>query len=305
MLDFFAHPLVEPSWLAAHLTDGDLRVVDARWRGDGTGRDVYRQGHLPGAVHLDWQRDLSWTDERGVGYLLLPPERFATAMEAVGIGDRTRVVAYAETDHSGAARLWWALRYYGHDQVAVLNGGWTRWVAEGLPVETEVPPPAPVTFRPRSRSHLMALATEISQALLRVDASVRLVDTRPASQYAGQAIWTPYGSLFLPSGQSWIALPDGRVMRGGHIPGAVHLHASRLLNPLEWSYLPRESLLALARGAGLEPEQRVITYCGSGISASLALFALHLAGFRDLALYDASWEEWVTDPALPIERGGV
>jgi thiosulfate/3-mercaptopyruvate sulfurtransferase len=303
MLDFVAQPLIEPTWLAAHLHDEDVRVVDARWRGDGTSRELYRQGHLPGAVHLDWQRDLSWTDGRGVGYLLLPSERFAAVMEAAGIGDRTRVVAYAETDHSGAARLWWALRYYGQEQVAVLNGGWTRWVAEGWPVETEMPYPAPATFTTHPRLQLLAIAREIEQALTGADASVRLVDTRPAEQYAGQAIWTPHGSLFLPSGQSWMALPDGRVMRGGHIPGAVHLHASRLLHPVDWTYLPRESLRALARGAGLEPEQRIITYCGSGISASLGLFALYLAGYRDLALYDASWEEWGTDPALPVERG--
>ncbi len=303
MLDFVTHPLVEPSWLAAHLADGDVRVVDARWRGDGTGRELYRQGHLPGAAHLDWQHDLSWTDGRGVGYLLLPPEPFAAVMAAAGIGDRTRVVAYAETNHSGAARLWWALRFYGHDQVAILNGGWTRWVVEGLPVETEVPPPALTTFTPRMRPRLFALAHEIEQSLHEADVRVRLVDTRPAEQYVGRAIWTPRGSLFLPSGQSWIALADGRVMRGGHIPGAVHLHASRLLHPVEWTYLPRESLLALARGAGLDPQQRVITHCGSGISASLGLFALHLAGYRDIALYDASWEEWGTEPALPVERG--
>src|SRR5579859_7070795 len=217
MLDFLAHPLVEPSWLEAHLHNGDLRVVDARWRGDGSSRALYRQGHLPGAVHLDWQRDLSWTDERGVGYLLLPPEAFAAVMEAVGIGDRTRVVAYPETDHAGAARLWWALRSYEHDQVAVLNGGWTRWVAEGLPLEIEVPHPAPTTFTPRPRRQLLAQAREIEQALLGAGARVRLVDTRPAEQYAGRAIWTPHGSLFLPPGQPWIVFPDGRVMRGGHI----------------------------------------------------------------------------------------
>jgi thiosulfate/3-mercaptopyruvate sulfurtransferase len=273
--------------------------------GGAMGRELYRQGYLPGAVHLDWQRDLSWTDGRGVGYLLLPPERFAAVMEAAGIGDQTRVVTYAETDHSGAARLWWALRYYGHDQVTVLNGGWTRWVAEGWPIETEIPYPAPATFTTRPRLHLLAIAREIEQALTGADASVRLVDTRPAEQYAGQAIWMPYGSLFLPSGQSWIALADGRVMRGGHIPGAVHLHALRLLHPVDWTYLPRESLLAVARGAGLEPQQRIITYCGSGISASLGLFALHLAGYRDIALYDASWEEWGTEPTLPVERGEV
>ena len=91
-------------------------------------------------------------------------------------------------------------------------------------------------------------------------------------------------------------------MRGGHIPGAVHLHASRLLNPADWIYLPPESIRSLAIGAGLEPGQRVITYCGVGISASQGLFALHLAGYRNVALYDASWEEWGTNPTFPIER---
>src|SRR6266487_6092655 len=165
MLDFVAHPLVETSWLAAHLSDGDVRIVDARWRGDGTSQGLYQQGHLPGAVHLDWQRDLSWTDERGVGYLLLPPEPFAAVMEAVGIGNQTRVVAYAETDHSGAARLWWALRYYGHDQVAVLNGGWAKWVAEGRAVGTDVPQHLPAIFTSRPRPSWLATADEIEHAV--------------------------------------------------------------------------------------------------------------------------------------------
>lgn len=115
MIDFSAHPLVETAWLEAHLSDDDLCIVDARWRGDGTSRALYQRGHLPGAVHLDWYHDLSWTDEHGVRNLLLPSEPFAAVMEAVGIGDQTRVVAYAETDHSGAARLWWALRFYGNE----------------------------------------------------------------------------------------------------------------------------------------------------------------------------------------------
>lgn len=303
MIDFSAHPLVETAWLAAHLSDDDLCIVDARWRGDGSSSELYQQGHIRGAIHLDWYRDLSWTDARGVRNLLLPPEPFAAVMEAVGIGDQTRVVAYAETDHSGAARLWWALRFYGHDQVAVLNGGWTRWVVEGRPVSTEVPQPSPARFTPRPFPHLFATATEIVQALHEIDSPVRLVDTRPHEQYNGQAIWTPNGSLLLPPGQRWIVLPDQRVMRGGHIPGAVHIHASRLLNPADWTYLPPESIRSLAGGAGLEPGQRVITYCGVGISASLGLFALHLAGYRNVALYDASWEEWGTDPAFPVERG--
>jgi thiosulfate/3-mercaptopyruvate sulfurtransferase len=302
MLDFSTHPLVETAWLVEHLSDDDVCIVDARWRGDGTSRDLYRHGHIPGAIHLDWYYDLSWTDAREVRNLLLPPEPFAAVMEAAGIGDQTRVIAYAETNHSGAARLWWALRFYGHDQVSVLDGGWTRWMAEGRPVSSEMLHPAVARFTPRPRPHLLATATEIVQALHETDSQVRLVDTRPAEQYAGQAIWTPDGSLFLPSGQHWIALPDKRVMRGGHIPGAVHLHATRFLNLADWTYLSPESIRSLAGEAGLEPGQRVITYCGVGISASLGFFALHLAGYRNVALYDASWEEWGTDPTLPIER---
>ena len=301
MIDFSVHPLVETVWLAEHLSDDEVRIVDARWRGDGSSSALYQHGHLPGAVHLDWYHDLSWTDARGVRNLLLPPEPFAAVMEAAGIGNQTRVVAYAETDHSGAARLWWALHFYGHDQVAVLNGGWTRWVAEGWPVSNEVAHLSPARFTPLPRPHLLATATEIVQALHEPDSQVRLVDTRPAEQYSGQAIWTPDGSLFLPPEQHWIVLPDQRVMRGGHIPGAAHLHATRLLNPADWTYLSPESIRSLATRAGLDPGQRVITYCGVGISASLGLFALHLAGYRNVALYDASWEEWGTDSTLPVE----
>ena len=302
MLDLSAHPLVETAWLAEHLSHEHVRVVDARWRGDGTSRALYRQGHLPGAVHVDWQQDLSYTDERGVGYLLLGSDRFATVMESAGIGDETCVIAYADMDYSGAARLWWALRLYGHEQVAILNGGWDRWIAEGWPVSGDEPRPSRSRFTPNMHPNLLATSSEIKSALAEAESKVRLVDTRPAEQFAGLAIWTPLGSLFLPQGQSEIALTDLRVMRGGHIPGAVHLHASRFLDPVDWIYLPPTILGAMLREAGLQPEQRIITYCGSGISASLGLFALHLAGFPDVALYDASWEEWGTDPTFPVER---
>ncbi len=302
VIDFSEQPLVETEWLAEHLSDTNLRLVDARWRGDGSGREVYLAGHIPGAVHLDWQCDLSWTDERGVRDLLLPPDQFAEVMGAAGIGDETLVIAYAETDHSGAARLWWALRYYGHDQMAVLNGGWTKWAAEGRAVSIEIPQPLPASFTPHPRSNWLATADEIEQALKGTYPEVRLVDSRPPEQYRGQAIWTPHGSLFLPPGQGWIEVNDRRMMRGGHIPGAINIHASTNLNPVDWTYFPPEKLRDKARQAGVEPENRVITYCGVGISASLGLFALYLAGYRDIALYDASWEEWGTDSNRPVER---
>ena len=198
MINFSEHPLVGTDWLAEHLTDSNMRIVDMRWRGDGSGREVYQAGHIAGAIHLDWQRDLNWTDERGVRDLLLPPERFAAVMEAAGIGSDSLVLTYAETDHSGATRLWWALRYYGHDQVAVLNGGWTKWVAEGRAVGTDVPRPLPAIFTPRLRPNWLATAVEIEHAVNEASPDVRLVDTRPPEQYGGQAIWTPFGSLVLP-----------------------------------------------------------------------------------------------------------
>ena len=302
MIDFSAYPLVETTWLAAHLSDSDLRIVDARWRGDASGGELYQRGHIPGAVHLDWHADLSWTDEQGVRDLLLPPEKFAEVMEAAGIGDQTRVVAYADTNYSGAARLWWALRFYGHEQVAVLNGGWTKWLSEGRAASTEGSKPSPTRFSPRPQQRWLATAAEIENALSESKDTICLVDTRPPEQYAGRAIWTPGGSHWFVPGQDRLSLPDGRVMRGGHIPGAIHLPASSTLNATDWTFLDPVALRELARSKGISPADRIITYCGVGISASLGLFALHLAGYRNLALYDASWEEWGTDAARPIEQ---
>jgi len=302
MNDFSEHPLIETDWLADHVTDSNLRIVDMRWRGDGSGREIYQDRHIPGAIHLDWQRDLNWTDERGVRDLLLPPERFAAVMEAAGISNDLLVVAYAETDHSGAARLWWALRYYGHNQVAVLNGGWTKWVAEGRVVSTGIPLSMPATFTPVSRPDWLATADEVERAVNQANPEVRLVDTRPPEQYSGYAIWTPDGSLFLSQGQDRIEVAGGRVMRAGHIPGAVNMHASTNLNTSDWTYLPAAELWEKVQKTCIKPEHRVITYCGVGISASLGLFALYLAGYRDVALYDGSWEEWGTDSKRQVEK---
>jgi len=304
MANIDLQPLVSTSWLADHIGDANLRIVDMRWRGDGSGHNRYVAGHIPGAIHLDWHSDLNHTVD-GVRDLLLPPERFAAVMQAAGINDDSAVVAYAETDHSGAARLWWALRYYGHDQVVVLDGGLSRWRAEGRPVE--VGEAAPVAVQPAAlftaqiKKEWMATADEIGPAIASARGDVAVVDTRPAEQYEGKAVWTPLGSRYLEPGETTIDIGARSLMRVGHIPGAVHLHASANLDPNNWTYLPPEALQARAQAAGIRPEQRVITYCGVGISASLGLFSLYLAGYRNLALFDASWEEWGTDPNRPVE----
>lgn len=296
-MDFATQPLVETDWLVAHLDDPDLRIIDMRWRGDDSGRQRYLRGHIPGAIHLDWHLDLNGG---AADDLLLPPDRLAALLGANGIGHDTRVVAYAETDHSGAARLWWALRYHGHRQVAVLNGGISRWRAQGLPLTVEVTQPAPASFTPHVQHHWLATTAEVEAVVSDRPANVCLVDTRPPEQYAGRAVWTPFGSRYLPPGQDWVMVGE-RPLRGGHIPGAVHLHASRNLAP-NWTYRSPEALRALAESAGIEPDQRVILYCGVGISASLGLFALHLAGYPDLALYDGSWIQWDQGHVRPVER---
>ena len=290
--------LVDTNWLAGHLIDPGLRIVDARWRGDESSRALYRQGHIPGAIHLDWHFDLNTTVD-GVRDLLLPPHKFKAVMETAGIGDDTAVVAYAETDYSGAARLWWALRYYGHPNVAVLDGGLTKWAAEGRPLSTESPQPIPAVFTPRQQAQLLATADDILTILDDPAAEVAIVDTRPAEQHAGQAVWTPAGSRYLPSGKAWVDA-DGRRLRAGRIPGAISLPSTENFDAQSWTLLAPDALRKRAASAGLQPDQRVILYCGVGISASMGLFALHLAGYPDLALYDASWDEWGHDPHLPI-----
>ena len=290
--------LVDTGWLAEHLTDPGLRIVDARWRGDETSRVLYRQGHIPGAVHLDWHFDLNTTID-GVRDLLIPPQAFQDVMQAAGIGDETAVVAYAETDYSGAARLWWALRYYGHATVAVLDGGLTKWIAEGHPLSTDLPQPIPATFTPRPQPHLLATSDEILSILDSPTARAVILDARPQEQFTGQAVWTPGGSLYLPPGKAWVDV-GGRRLRGGRIPNAVSLPSTGNFDPQSWTLLKPDILRDRAQSAGVEPGQRIILYCGVGISASMGLFALHLAGFPNLALYDASWEEWGHDPRLPV-----
>jgi thiosulfate/3-mercaptopyruvate sulfurtransferase len=308
MADFAQYPLSSTAWLADHLAYANLRIVDARWRGDSRNvpgaprsRALYEAGHVPGAVPLDWPYDLSYS-ESGIRDLLLPSDQLAAVREAAGIGDDTTVVAYAETDHSGAARLWWALRYFGHEQVAVLDGGFNKWQAEGRPQETGPANPLPLAgvYSACPQPEWLATGDEIQQALDASRPDLALVDTRSLEQYLGQAVWTPRGSRFLEPGGATIVIGACAPMRSGHIPGAVHLHASANLEANTWVYLPPEAIHARMQAVGVQPVQRVITYCGVGISASLGLFSLYLAGYRNIALYDGSWEEWGTDTNRPV-----
>jgi len=289
--------LVATEWLAAHLDDEDVATVDMRWRGDGSGRALYEAGHVPGAVYLDWSTDIVDPDAP-VAFMLAPPELFARAMEERGIGEHSALVAYADEMGSGPFRLWWASRVYGHDNVHVLDGGFEKWTGEGRPVSTELPRPRHATWTPRATRRYAATTDDVAYADTRSD--VVILDSRPPEQFLGEAVWFETGPI--PAGPDGIATTLRGDIRAGRIPGAASLPATELYRD-DLTLKSPEEIRAAAAAAGLTPGCSAIAYCGVGMSATALLFALHLAGFEDAALYDASWEEWGRDPERQVARG--
>lgn len=286
-------PIVSTNRLEEHLDDPQVRVVDIRGyvkkRDLGNGRqeaeylaarEAYDEAHIPKAVYVDWTRDITDPDDP-VPVQIAPSDRFAALMGSLGIDDVTHVVVY---DHAGgqfATRLWWALMYYGHDRVSVLDGGWKKWIAEDRPTSAEIPTPEPTTFTPRPRREWRADAEAVLAASRSGDAFI--LDARDPGQYTGA----------VTRGQG----------RAGHVPGAKHLHSDTLLDPESGTFRSHEELARKLREAGV-PEDRdepVVAYCNGGVAATVALFALHRLGYKKLANYDGSWNEWGTSEDLPTE----
>jgi len=279
------HLLVTTAWLHDHLDDRDLRIVDIRGHvlPSNTSpphyfnhREDYLVSHIPGAVFVDWVYEI--TDPADPRHARIAPiARFEDVMGRCGVSEETFVVAYDDAGGMFAARLWWALNYYGHSRAAVLDGGWHKWIAEGRPVTSALPAIAPARFIAKPQPAWIRTADQVAAGL---GTSVRLIDARTPQEFNGE--WS-------------------RAVRHGHIPGAVNLPRAALTNP-DGTLRDPELLRTAISALGIDAQTtELVTYCNAGVSAALGLLALRVAGFPNSALYDGSWKEWGNDPSRPIQ----
>lgn len=287
------HYLATTEWLAENLASPDLRVLECtvflRPREDGgpgflvvPGHEEWAAGHIPGAVFADLHYDLS-DRAQALRFMMPPPEQFAEAMGRYGVSDTSRVVLYDRAGNMWAARIWWMLRAFGFDNARLLDGGWTKWTSEGRPISNEDPAPAPAQFTASPRPGLIATKQDVFEAMTSGQACI--VNALNAAQYRGEV--APYGR-------------PGRIARSVNVPA---MGSAGIVDPQTQLYHPLDEIRGRFEAAGARPGERLITYCGGGIAASSAAFAAVMAGYTDVAVYDASLSEWAADPSLPMETG--
>jgi thiosulfate/3-mercaptopyruvate sulfurtransferase len=285
----FAHPefLVETNWLADHLTEVVVLDCTVHLIPDPKityvvkpGREDFANGHIPGAQFCDVSRDVSDTMQK-LNFMRPTPEAFAAAMSRFGVSNTTRVITYSTGNPWWATRVCWLLREFGHDNAAVLNGGWQKWAAEQRPIET-----GPATTRPeadftvREVRNLMVGKDEVKSAI--GDAGICTINALLPAQHAGTG-GNSYG-------------------RPGRIAGSVNLPAAHLLDPATNAFLPADELRRRFAMVGAL-DKPVIAYCGGGIAASADALILTMLGHKHVKIYDASLSEWAKDESLPMETG--
>jgi thiosulfate/3-mercaptopyruvate sulfurtransferase len=276
-----ALPLVTPEWLARNLTRRDVRIVDGSWHMPQLKRDPraeFAAAHIPGAVFFDI--DAIADHATSLPHMLPSAREFARAVGGLGIGARDRVIVYDSRGVASAARVWWTFRAFGHDAIAVLDGGLPRWRAEGRPVESGTPAPRPRKFTARLRRSLVRDLAAMRRNVTTRKAQV--LDARSRGRFVGTE-------------------PEPRAgLRSGHIPGSLNLPYDELYQK-DGTLLPPHELRAKFEAAGLDLGKPVVTSCGSGVTASVLALGLYAAGRPDVAVYDGSWTEWGGRADTPIE----
>ena len=280
--------LISTHTLAEHLDDPDWIIFDCRFllTQPNAREQDYLEAHIPGAVYAHLDRDLSAPIIPGVtGRHPLPaPEEAARRFGAIGIGPGMQVVAYDDQGGSLAAvRLWWMLRWLGHSAVAVLDGGWQAWLAEERPLRSAPETRSPQSFTARPRPGMFVTSDEVEQ--IRRDPAYRLIDVRAAERYRGEV--EPIDPV------------------AGHIPAALNLPYTNNLNAEGKFRTPRELHNYYSAQLGGTPAERVIFYCGSGVTSIHSLLALQLAGLGEAKLYAGSWSEWIAGRQRPVALGAV
>ncbi len=278
----YAHPemLVDTAWLAEHLNDPDLVLIDCEsW-------DAYHRAHIPrarclaSAIKVPTKREPYLLKDPADGVFIMKPEMIAEVMGHLGIGDHTIIYAYDGHGCHYAARLWWVLRHYGHPNVRLVDGGWGKWLKEGrLASRQTEAAPAQAAFTPRPQPQCTVTAEELRNS--QAKPGLVILDARTEDEYVGKN--------------------DRGTKRGGHVPGAVHQEWVHVLTPdEEQTFRPAAELLEMYRQVGVTPDKEVLTYCHGNIRSSHTAFTLALLGFDRVRNYEGAWAEWGNRLDLPI-----
>ena len=247
--------LASTDWLSDQLGRPEVRILDVRWRPDGSGRATWAYAHIPGAVHVDWRVDLSDQSESGETLLLAGPELVARTLGVAGVSDGATVVVYDDTVSLFAARAWWSLRVYGLESVRILDGGYPAWMEEGRPTSSATAPPPPAHFTPRAQPRMRLTTSDVRALLSSPD--VTLIDARAPAEYRGH---------------------EGNTKRLGHIPGAVNVPVGAMTRPGSQHFKNGDELRELLFKANVARGRRMVCYDGSGVAAAKLAYALTLLG---------------------------
>ncbi|MEE8145832.1 MAG: 3-mercaptopyruvate sulfurtransferase [Kiloniellales bacterium] len=284
MTDPRTESLVGTGWLAEHLEAPDVRIVDASYYLPHEGLDPraeFEAHHIPGAVFFDIDEIADTTSD--LPHMIPPPEKFSARVRKLGLGDGVRIVVYDQRGIFSAPRVWWTFRLFGHEDVAVLDGGLPKWLAEGRPVEDGPADPSERHFTARTNSFMVR---DLDQMVKNLEKGrEQVLDARSRARFEGSEAEPRPG------------------LRPGHIPNSRCLPLTELLDPKTQTMLPAKELCRRFEAAGIDMHRPVVTTCGSGVTAAVLALGLSIAGHKDVAVYDGSWAEWGQPGDTPVATG--